>query len=93
MYHYIFSVQLQHLSSLMRKPTMWFQNRSDTNRDIQALKMARGWKFRIWKEEELYYKTKELISFADTTKLICAFVFANTQIVGFLIRRLIYFIS
>ena len=33
--------------SVMRKPTMWFLNRSDTNRAVQAQKMARGWKFWI----------------------------------------------
>ena len=44
--------------------------------------MVRGWKFWILKEEELYYpcilvaKTKALISFAATAKLICALVFA-----------------
>ena len=34
---------------------MWFQNRSDTNQAVQAQKMARDWKFWIWKVEELYY--------------------------------------
>ena len=29
----------------MGKPTMWFPNRSDTNRAVQAQKMARDWKF------------------------------------------------
>ena len=41
--------------------------------------MVRGWKFWIYKVEELYYnlaKTKALISFAFTAKLICAFVFS-----------------
>ena len=28
-----------------RKPTTWFLNRCDTNRAVQAQKMARGWKF------------------------------------------------
>ena len=36
-------------------------------------------------------KTKALISFAVTAKLICDFVFAFMQIVGFLMRRLIEF--
>ena len=34
----------------MSKPTMWFLNRSDTNRAVQAQKkkkIARGWKFWI----------------------------------------------
>ena len=30
----------------MRKPE--FSTRSDTNQAVQAQKMARGWKFRIW---------------------------------------------
>ena len=59
---------------------MWFFNRSDTNQAVQPQKIARGWKFLIKKIEELYYlrseKTKALISFAVTAKLICVFVFA-----------------
>ena len=60
---------------------MWFPNRFDTNRAVQAEKMARGLKFWFYKEEKLYYlirvaKTKALISFAVTAKLICVFVFA-----------------
>ena len=31
----------------------------DTNRAVQAQKMARGWKFRIHKVEELYYPCSE----------------------------------
>ena len=57
----------------MRKPTVEFPNRSDTNQAVQA---------QIWLEagnfEELYYsitKPKALISFAVTAKLICALVF------------------
>ena len=33
-------------------------------------------------------KTKALISFMVTAKLVCAFVFAYMQIVGFLMQRL-----
>ena len=33
---------------------MWFPNRSDTNRPVQAQKRARSLKFRIKVEEELY---------------------------------------
>ena len=43
----------------MGKPTMWFPNRSDTNRAVQAQKMARSLKFRIWEEEKLYYPGSE----------------------------------
>ena len=39
----------------MRKPTILFPNRSDTNLNLQAMKKVRGWKF----EEELYYLCKE----------------------------------
>ena len=38
---------------------MWFLNRFDTNRAVQAQKMARGWKFWIKKVEELYYPCSE----------------------------------
>ena len=58
---------------------------SDTNRAVLSLNMARGLKFRIQKEEGLYYpctvaKTKALISFAVTAKLICFFVFVYSKI-------------
>ena len=33
------------LSWVMRKPTIWFRNRSDTYRAVLAQKMVRGWKF------------------------------------------------
>ena len=62
-----------------RKPTMWFPNRSDTNRAVQELKMVRGWKFGFRKLRNCTIrvaKTKVLISFAVTAKLICSFVFA-----------------
>ena len=42
-----------HLSDVMRKPTMWFLNRLDTNRAVQVQKMARDWKFWIKCMEEL----------------------------------------
>ena len=43
----------------MGKPTMWFPNRYDTNRPVQAQKRARSLKFRIEVEEELYYTSSE----------------------------------
>ena len=43
----------------MRKPTFWFLNWSDTNQAVQLQKMARGLKFRIEIEEELYYLCSE----------------------------------
>ena len=64
----------------MRKPTIWVQTRSDTNQAVQSQKQARSLKFWIKEEEEFYCpcseKTKALISFAVTAKLIRAFVFA-----------------
>ena len=59
----------------MRKTAMWFPNRSDANQAVQAKKMARGWKFWILKEEDCTIhvaKTKGLIGFAVTAKLISA---------------------
>ena len=47
------------MSRLVGKPTMWFPNRSDTNRPVQAQKQARSLKFRIYKVEELYYPCSE----------------------------------
>ena len=49
----------QQMSRVMRKPTFWFSTRSDTNQAVQSQKMARGLKFRIWKEEGLYYLCSE----------------------------------
>ena len=43
----------------MRKPTIWVPTRSDTNRAVQSQKMVRGWKFWIYKVEELYYQCSE----------------------------------
>ena len=54
---------------------MCFLNRSETNRAVQAQKTARGWKLRGI-IQSAYAKTKALISFAVTAKLICVFVFA-----------------
>ena len=50
---------MQHMSLLVGKPTMWFPNRSDTNRPVQSQKRARSLKF--WSEvgEELYYPSSE----------------------------------
>ena len=43
----------------MGKPTMWFPNRSDTNRPARAQKQARSLKFWSYIEEELYYPSSE----------------------------------
>ena len=66
------------MSRVMRKQTFWLPIWFDTNQAVQLQKIARGLKFRIEEVEELYYrvaKTKALISFAVTAKLICVFVF------------------
>ena len=47
------------MSRLMGKPTMWFPNRSDTNRAVQAQKQARSLKFGIYEEEGVYYPCSE----------------------------------
>ena len=47
------------MSRLMGKPRMWFPNRSDTNRPVQAQKTARSMKFRIKEVEGLYYPCSE----------------------------------
>ena len=47
------------MSHLVGKPTMWFSNRSDTNRPVQSQNKARILKFRIKVEEELYYPSSE----------------------------------
>ena len=54
---------------------MWFPNRSDTNRPVQAQKRARSLKFRILVEEELYYPSSENKGAAP--------LFSPMQIVGF----------
>ena len=47
------------MSHLVGKQKMWFPNRSDTNRPVQAQKRARSLKFRTYVEEELYYPSSE----------------------------------
>ena len=52
-------LNIEYLSRLVGKPTMWFPNRSGTNRPVQAQKQARSLKFRIKEEEEVYYPCSE----------------------------------
>ena len=70
----------------MRKPIFGVTRvptRSDTNRAVQVLqskKMARGFGFRKLRDCTIHVaKTKALISFAVTAKLICVFVFAYAK--------------
>ena len=59
----------------MRKPTMWFPNRSDTNRAVHTQKTARNFGFRKKMNCTIRVaKKKALISLAVTRKLICVFV-------------------
>ena len=58
---------------------MWFPNRSDINRAVQLQKQARSFNFGFKKKRNCTIrvaKTKALISFAVTAKLICVFIFA-----------------
>ena len=57
----------------MKIPTMWFPTRSDTNQALLAQKMARGGNLGFRKKKNCtirVVKTKALISFAVTAKLI-----------------------
>ena len=66
----------------MRKVTMWFLNRFNINRAVQAQKTTRGWKFGIYKGDELYYRCREnkgADQLHNTGKLICALVFAYAK--------------
>ena len=53
------SFNLDEMSRLVGKPTIWFPNRSDTNQPVQVQKRARSLKFRIKVKEELYYPSSE----------------------------------
>ena len=65
------------LSLCVRKPTIWVLTRSDTNWAIQSQKQARNFGFKKKRKCTIHIaKTKALISFAVTAKLICVFVFA-----------------
>ena len=57
---------------MQEKQSSGFPTRSDTNQAVQAQRMARGWKFRVYKVEELYYQCSENKG-ADQ---LCAFVFS-----------------
>ena len=81
------------MSVVMRKPTMLFLNRSDTNRAVQAQKMTKTLKFRISEEEGLYCPysenkdTDQLLSYCEADLHLC-FHICKLQIIGFLVMRL-----
>ena len=72
---------------------MSFLNRSDSNPAVQAQKMAREWKFWIWKVEELSYLCSEnkgadqLRSYCEADLYLCFRICKN---VGFLMTLLKY---
>ena len=57
----------------MRKPTILVLTRSDTNQAVQSQKQARSLKFLKRKCTIPVVKTKALINFSITTKLICVY--------------------
>ena len=63
------------ISRVTRKPTMWFPNRSHTNRVKQVEKHARSLKFKKQRNRTIrVLKTK-----ACTDQLICSFVFTYAK--------------
>ena len=69
----------------MRKPTMWFLTRSDTNQAVQLLEMARGSKFCIKEVEVLYFPSSEnkgadqLGGYREADRGNCVLVFAYAK--------------
>ena len=67
----------------MRKAVFGVLTRSDTNRDVGPQKMAMACNFGFRKQKDCTIqaaKTKTLIGFPVTVKLICVFVFAFAKI-------------
>ena len=70
---------------------MLFPFRSDTNRAVQAQKMARDWKFWIYKIEELYYPCSENKG-ADQLRSYCkAYCKADLRLCFRILCRLVVF--
>ena len=68
------------LNLVVRKPVFGVSGQVRHNRAAQPQKMARGLKFCMKRDFTIYVaKTKALISFAVTAKLICVFVFAYAK--------------
>ena len=70
------------MSLVVRKPVVGFFTRSDTCQLVQSRQMVAALKFWISEVEGLYYlysKTKALISFKVTAKLIYIFVFSYAR--------------
>ena len=76
----------------MRKTTMWFQNRPDTNRAVLAQKVVGNFGFRKKRNCTIrVVKTKALIGITVTAKLRSAPLVSHMQIVDFLMTQLILF--
>ena len=71
----------EHLSMCMRKSTILVLTWYGTNQPVQSQKQAIVLKFWIFKKKKrnctiCVAKTKAVISFTVTVKLVCAFIFA-----------------
>ena len=80
----LFSSPISSIYEPVREKTQQFvfSTRSNTNQPVQSHKIARSFKFRVREEEDgtiHVTKTKALISFAVTAKLICVFVFSYAE--------------
>ena len=52
-------IAVHELSHVTINLSAWFATRLDTNRPAQPQRLARGWKFRIYKKAVLYYLGSE----------------------------------
>ena len=77
---------MKEMSHVMRKPIMWFPNKSGTNLAVKHRRWLQvenfGWK-KQWICTIGVVKTKALISFTVTAMLICAFVFLLCKMLVF----------
>ena len=77
----------------MRKPTMWFPNRSETNRAVQAHMARAAGSFGLRKLEELFNPFRENKA-ADQLRIYCEddlrLWFRICRLFVFFTRRLIY---
>ena len=71
------------MSSDAKKRSMGFPTRSDTNQPVQSQKKARSLKFRVYKEEGLYYPcgenkgTDQLRSYCEADVRLCFCICKN----------------
>ena len=70
----------------MKKSMFWFSTRSDTNRAVQSQKIARGLKFRIKKEEGLYY----LCSESKGADQLCCYREADLRLCFRICKKLVF---